>query len=150
MKAWRVEDKYGDEYKVAIVFAETRGRAKSSALYCSETFVYSEYIDLIATRCPQMDKYYTEGKYEMDWENPNDRLAMVRDLGFRKRILQQRRGGMRGGYRQTDYRKECKKCGFEFLAPAVRTGTGKTFLWVDHVNYCPRCGANIKKLWEEM
>lgn len=45
---------------------------------------------------------------------------------------------------------ECKKCGYKFPAPAVETEVGLAFLCIEYVNYCPRCGADIKKLWEEM
>ena len=42
---------------------------------------------------------------------------------------------------------KCKKCGYKFPAPAIRTD-GAIYLMVDCVNYCPRCGANLHKLWE--
>jgi hypothetical protein len=29
-----------------------------------------------------MDKYYAEGKTEMDWSDPKDRIALVKECGF--------------------------------------------------------------------
>lgn len=29
-----------------------------------------------------MDKYYVDGKTDMDWDNPQDRIALVKDCGF--------------------------------------------------------------------
>lgn len=81
MKAWIVSDKEAWENEAAIVFAETRGKAKSVALStdaCSE----GRFTDLVATRCPEADELYKEGKREADWDDPKDRLVMVRDLGF--------------------------------------------------------------------
>ena len=31
---------------------------------------------------PQADKYYKEGKWHLDWDNPQDRIALVKDCGF--------------------------------------------------------------------
>lgn len=42
---------------------------------------------------------------------------------------------------------KCRKCGYEFPAPAIRADN-LTYLLVDCVNYCPKCGANLHKLWE--
>jgi len=33
-------------------------------------------------RAPEIDKYWKENKSEMDWENPQDRFALVKELGF--------------------------------------------------------------------
>lgn len=33
-------------------------------------------------RMKEADKYYRPGKSELDWENPEDRIAMVKDCGF--------------------------------------------------------------------
>lgn len=79
MKAWLVREK--DEFCATVVFAETRGKAKALALQtecCEDT----NFCDIEVHRQPQMDKYYTEGKIEMDWFTKNDRIALVKELGF--------------------------------------------------------------------
>ena len=80
MKAWLVQDKW-DCYGSEIVFAETRGKARSLALAtdcCSET----NFLDVAVRRQPNADKYYKEGKWHLDWDNPKDRIALVKDCGF--------------------------------------------------------------------
>ncbi len=80
MKAWLVRDKY-DCYGAEVVFAETRGKARSLALStdcCSET----RFLDVEVHREPSADKYYKEGKWHLDWENPKDRVVLVKECGF--------------------------------------------------------------------
>lgn len=79
MKAWLVGEK--DEPYATVVFAETRGKARALALYtdCCEG---ADFCDIEVNRKPQMDKYYTPGKTEMDWFLPKDRIALVKDCGF--------------------------------------------------------------------
>ena len=79
MKAWLARDK--DEFCATVVFAETRGKAKVIAMH-TETCEDTDFIDIEVRRKPQMDKYYTEGKKEMDWFNSKDRIALVKDCGF--------------------------------------------------------------------
>lgn len=79
MKAWQVREK--DEFYTTVVFAETRGKAKSLAL-STDACVYANFCDIEVHREPRMDKYYTEGKTEMDWYNPQDRIALVKECGF--------------------------------------------------------------------
>lgn len=79
MKAWLVREK--DEYCAEIVFAETRGKARALAL-SSDCCEYAKFTDIEAYRMPQADKYYKEGKWHLDWENPQDRIALVKDCGF--------------------------------------------------------------------
>ena len=79
MKAWLVRNK--DEFCATVVFAETRGKAKSIAIH-TETCEDTDFIDIEVRRKPQMDKYYIEGKKEMDWFNSKDRIALVKDCGF--------------------------------------------------------------------
>ena len=83
MKAYKVKDRQGYcEYSV-VVFAETSGKAKAEALGTDE-FPYSDwdFIELTATRVPALDKYY-RGKSEMDWDDMQDRVALVKEAGFR-------------------------------------------------------------------
>ena len=79
MKAWLVREK--DEFCATVVFAETRGKAKSMALN-TECCEDADFCDIEVHREPQMDKYYIDGKTEMDWLNPKDRIALVKECGF--------------------------------------------------------------------
>lgn len=78
-KAWLVREK--DEFCATVVFAETRGKAKSLALAtdCCED---AHFLDIEVQRMPQADKYYKEGKTELHWFDPNDRLVLVKECGF--------------------------------------------------------------------
>ena len=81
MKAWLVQDKW-DCYGAEIVFAETRGKARSLALStdcCSET----DFLDVDVRRQPNADKYYKDGKWHLDWDNPKDRIVLFNECGFR-------------------------------------------------------------------
>lgn len=81
IKAWLVQDKC-DYYGCAtVVFAETRGKAKSIALH-TVTFSDSSFIDLIVLRLPVADKMYSPGKQEMDWYNKKDRSFLMKECGF--------------------------------------------------------------------
>lgn len=79
MKAWIVREK--DEFYATVVFAETRGKAKSIALTtdCCEGV---DFCNVEVRRAPQMDKYYKNGKTEMHWDLPQDRIALVKDCDF--------------------------------------------------------------------
>ena len=79
MKAWLVGEK--GEPCATVVFAETRGKARALALY-TECCEGADFCDIEANRQPQMDKYYTPGKTEMDWDIAKDRIALVKDCGF--------------------------------------------------------------------
>ena len=59
MKAWLVRER--DEFLATVVFAETRGKAKSAALY-TECCEDANFCSIEVQRKPQMDKYYTDGK----------------------------------------------------------------------------------------
>jgi hypothetical protein len=79
MKAWLVREK--DEFCATVVFAETRGKAKAMALStdCCEDV---DFCRIEVRRVPQIDKYYVDGKREMYWDTPNDRIALVKECGF--------------------------------------------------------------------
>ena len=79
MKAWLVREK--DKFCATIVFAETRGKARALAIN-TEACEDAKFTDIEVSRQPQMDKYYTEGKKEMDWFNSKDRIALVKDADF--------------------------------------------------------------------
>ena len=64
MKAWLVKVK--DEFCATVVFAETRGKARSIAMHtdaCEDV----DFCDIEVRRLPHIDKYYKEGKTELDW-----------------------------------------------------------------------------------
>ena len=79
MKAWLVRQK--DEFCATVVFAETRGKARALALR-TDACEGADWLDIDVHRSPNLDKYYVEGKREMDWFNKNDRIALVKDGGF--------------------------------------------------------------------
>jgi len=97
MKAYVVSDRQGYVDWVVIAFAESRGKAIVAALGTDEfPFEDWSYTELRAKRRPDLDKYY-RGHSRMDWDDPDDRLALVKD----------------GGYYCDDdsfYPDECKKC----------------------------------------
>jgi hypothetical protein len=80
MKAWFVQDKVSC-YGAEIVFAETRGKAKHFAM-CTPCCDETRFTDIYARREPIADKYYKEGKWHLDWDKPQDRIALVKDCGF--------------------------------------------------------------------
>lgn len=79
MKAWLVRKK--DEFCATIVFCQTRGKARALAMH-TDACEDAEFTDIEVHRKPQMDKYYKDGKKEMDWLNSKDRIALVKDCGF--------------------------------------------------------------------
>lgn len=79
MKAWLIRE--NDIESCEVVFAETRGKAKSIALQ-TDTFSECDFCDLEVHREPVIDKYYKDGKTRMDWDNQKDRLALVKECGF--------------------------------------------------------------------
>ena len=79
MKAWLVREK--DEFCATVVFAETRGKAKVLAKY-TDACEDCAFVDIEVRRVPQVDKYYEDGKTELDWCNPQDRLILVKELDF--------------------------------------------------------------------
>ncbi len=82
MKAWLITIK--DCFGSTIVFAETRGKAKSLALYTDLCYSNdAEFTDIEVRRLRAADSQYRQGKTEMDWFDPKDRLFLVKELGFR-------------------------------------------------------------------
>ena len=79
IKAWLVRVK--DEFCAEVVFAETRGKAKSLAL-STDCCEYAHFTDIEVHRLPQADKYYQKGKWHFDWYNPKDRLVLVKECNF--------------------------------------------------------------------
>lgn len=79
MKAWIVDDPI-EAASAAVVFAETRGQAKVLA-QSTDACEDMAFTDIRAVRAPELDRFY-KGKSEMDWFDPDDRIAMVKYGGF--------------------------------------------------------------------
>lgn len=79
MKAWLVRNEF--DCCATVVFAETRGKARALARY-TDTCEDIDFIDISVNRLPKADKYYKDGKTELDWYNPKDRIIFVKELGF--------------------------------------------------------------------
>ena len=80
MKAYKISDLKGYCEYSTIVFAETSGKAKAIAI-TTDAFNDYEFTEISARRVPKLDKYY-RGLDEMDWFDPNDRVALVREANF--------------------------------------------------------------------
>ena len=80
MKAYMINDENYNEDCIEIIFAETKGKAISYAL-STESFEDYSFIELRARRAPELDRYY-RGDWKMDWMNPEDRIAIVKEYGF--------------------------------------------------------------------
>lgn len=80
LKAWLVREK--DEFAATVVFAETRGKARALAR-CTDACEDADFTRIEVTRMKEADKYYKKGKTELDWNDPADRLALVKHCGFR-------------------------------------------------------------------
>ena len=76
MKAYVASDRNGDEGTCIIVFAESAGKAKAYTVGTG-TFCEYGYTGIRVNRVPMLDKYY-HGEPEMDWSDPDSRIAMVR------------------------------------------------------------------------
>ena len=80
MKAYIIHDLKGYADYSTVVFAETSGKAKATAI-TTDAFDDYEFTEISARRVPALDKYY-RGECEMDWYNTEDRIALVKDGGF--------------------------------------------------------------------
>ena len=79
-KAYYATGKWRDG--ATVVFAESRGKAKTIAM-STEACEDVDFVNIQVQRLPRMDKYYKPDKSEMDWLDPEDRIALVKDAGFR-------------------------------------------------------------------
>lgn len=83
MKAWFCRNRYACDDAAAVVFAETRGKAIAIA-QMTDACEDAAFTEIECTRAPNMDKYFcgdSDG-YAMDWFDPEDRIALVKDGGF--------------------------------------------------------------------
>lgn len=81
MKAWFVMDLNCDEGYATVVFAESRGMAKVTAM-STDACIDADYVKIRATRIRELDPFY-RGKSEMDWYDPEERRALVQYAGMR-------------------------------------------------------------------
>lgn len=73
-KAYMVHDEKSELDFSTVVFAETRGQAKSIARM-TDACECADFIDIRAIRIPELDSYY-RGLPEMDWYNEKIRLHL--------------------------------------------------------------------------
>lgn len=81
MKAWKVSNRLDPDAGSVVTFAETRGKAIYIAQNVYDEFGFAEFVNLYAERLPECDKYYVDGKKQMDWDNGKDRIRLAK-LGF--------------------------------------------------------------------
>lgn len=79
VKAYICTDKRSCMY-YTVVFAETRGKAKSVA-QTTECLHNTPFIYVVAKRIPQLDDAYRFYPV-MNWKSGHDRVRLVRDAGF--------------------------------------------------------------------
>lgn len=80
MKAYLATDR-NNKYHPVIVFAENPEGAKDIA-YSTQELWKVPYISLRVRRKRELDCYYTEGKKYLNFNTPNDRLVLVKELGW--------------------------------------------------------------------
>lgn len=79
IKAWIVHD---PEYEhSAVVFAETRGKAKQICVLHEDLIGEVEFLDVEIRRLKKADKFYRGNPY-MDWYDTEEQLNMIKELGF--------------------------------------------------------------------
>lgn len=79
IKAYKCEEDFMGYSTV--IFAETAGKARYIALKSDTLGEDNEFKDIRVRRIPALDGFY-KGKAEMDWYDPDDRLAMVKEAGY--------------------------------------------------------------------
>ena len=78
-KAWKCYEE--ESCIVEVVFADTRGKAKSY-FKAMETFDNYGYCELSPRRIKKFDHLNRPNGYVMDWNKSEDRILMVRDAGL--------------------------------------------------------------------
>ena len=81
MKAYRAWDAGAYEHGSTIVFAENRREAKKIAM-ATDTCEEARFIDIRVKRYKDADCLYN-GSREVNWDDMETRVALVRDLGWR-------------------------------------------------------------------
>lgn len=64
-----------------VIFAETAGKARYIAVKSDTLGEDMEFKDIDVRRIPALDRCY-KGRSEMDWFDPEDRLAMVKEADY--------------------------------------------------------------------
>lgn len=77
MKAWEVSNPYDDDGCSTVVFAETRGKAKQIAMY-TDACEDASYTEIQCRRFPDADKMYKDGMTELDWNDKDARIFLVK------------------------------------------------------------------------
>ena len=75
MKAWKA---FSPDWAYStVIFAETEGKARAAAMHtdCCEDMMFTE---IAIRRCKELDGEH-RGHTEMDWYDPLDRLALVKN-----------------------------------------------------------------------
>lgn len=80
MKAYKVYSASDPDCGSTIVFAESIGKAKSIAKL-TDIGEDSDFTDIRVNRYKLADSLY-KGNREIDWNDPDTRLVLVRDLGW--------------------------------------------------------------------
>lgn len=80
MKAYEIEDIQNGTSR--IIFATSMSSAKYKAfVYANETNFMAYLYDIKARRCKEADSQ-CKGREFMEWNNPDDRLFLVKELGW--------------------------------------------------------------------
>ncbi len=85
MKCYVVEDPYAYELGTTTVFAENPAKAKYMAYGkddMGDPEATNEFIRYKVRRLPEGDCRWKEGKYELDYFDPEDRKILARKLGW--------------------------------------------------------------------
>lgn len=80
LKAYSVHDKDFYNPYTTVVFAEKPSEAKALALR-TDAFEDYSYTDIRVRRVPELDSEF-RGRWEMDWYDKEDRIALVKKLGM--------------------------------------------------------------------
>lgn len=80
IKAYKCTEAY--EGYSTVIFAETAGKARYIAIKSDTLGEDNEFKDIYVRRIPALDRFY-RGRKEMDWFDPDDRLEMVKEAGYR-------------------------------------------------------------------
>lgn len=83
MKAWyiKTDHTYHGESGWRVVFAPSSEEALELAR-AADIGVVDDEDEAQGGRCEAMEKYWKPGKQMMEWNNRNDRIALVRDLNW--------------------------------------------------------------------
>ena len=84
-KCYIVEDPDAYEFGCTTAFAETASKARFEAFHHVEMGDHDTKQDFLrykARRFPEGDRLYKPGKFQLDWDVPEDRLVLVKYAGW--------------------------------------------------------------------